>query len=288
MNIGFLGSGNLGLEVLRRLPAKYNISAVLTDKKSMEIIHYCKERSIKCFTGNPRNGKGASFLSTIKIDLLVSVNYLFIVESDILIQPEHLAVNFHGSLLPKYRGRTPHVWAIINSEREAGITAHIMTQGCDEGDIIDQKIVPIKYEDTGHSILMKYLLLYPDFVCEVLGKIERLKYELQKQNHEKATYFGKRTPEDGLIDWNWQRERIYNWVRALSPPYPCAFCFHQEVKVKINKIEYSDFGFNYNTINGTIVRIDQFYPIVKVPNGCMKLLDYTCEIELKEGMILNG
>lgn len=288
MNIGFLGSGHLGFEVLKRIVSQYAICAVLTDKKSSDIILYCKENAIEYFVGNPRNGQGASFLSAIKIDLLVSVNYLFIVEADILIQPVRLSVNFHGSLLPKYRGRTPHVWAIINSERETGVTAHVMTQGCDEGDIIEQKTVPIEDDDTGHSILMKYNLLYPNFVVEVLNKIESGNYQLRKQNHEIATFFGKRTPEDGLIDWNWQKKRVYNWVRALAAPYPSAFSFQQGVKVKINKVEYSDFGFTCNTVNGTIVEIDQFYPIVKTPNGCMKLLDYSCELELTKGMILNG
>jgi methionyl-tRNA formyltransferase len=288
MNIVFLGSGHLGFEVLRKLVQRYTVCAVMTDKKSSEIIIFCEEKSIRCFIGNPRNGTGASFIANIKMDLLVSVNYLFIVKDDILCQASQLAINFHGSLLPKYRGRTPHVWAIINSERQTGVTAHVMTQGCDEGDIIDQRIVPIKSDDTGNSILMKFALLYPDFVVEVLSKIENGKYELRKQNHEIATYFGKRTPEDGLIDWNWQKERVYNWVRALAAPYPCAFSFQQGVKVKINKIEYSEFGFTNYTVNGTIVEIDQFYPIVKTPNGCIKLLDYNCELKLTKGMILNG
>lgn len=112
---------------------------MLTDSHSDGIVGYCEQQSLKCFKGNPRCLKASNWLDDqlIRFDYLLSINYLFILEEDIL-ERAHVAVNFHGSLLPKYRGRTPHVWAIINGEKECGITAHLMSAECDDGDIVKQ------------------------------------------------------------------------------------------------------------------------------------------------------
>ena len=78
------------------------------------------------------------FIKNINI-IFVSINYLFIINNDIIKHADLMSINVHGSLLPKYRGRTPHVWAIINGERRAGITIHKIEEGCDTGPIIKQK-----------------------------------------------------------------------------------------------------------------------------------------------------
>ena len=79
-------------------------------------------------------------------------SYLFLIEKDIILHPRFLTFNIHGSLLPKYRGRAPHIWAIINNEKETGITAHVIDEKCDSGDIISQ--IKIKIEEI---LVDKYL-----------------------------------------------------------------------------------------------------------------------------------
>ncbi len=106
----------------------------------------------------------------IHFDFILSVNYLFILEEDFLNRAK-FGINFHGSLLPKYRGRTPHVWAIINGEKEAGITAHLMNAKCDDGDIVKQVRVPIGIDDTGATILERYNEIYPELVRNVIDDI---------------------------------------------------------------------------------------------------------------------
>jgi len=171
--------------------------------------------------------------------------------------------------LPKYRGRTPHVWSIINNEKLTGITAHLIDVGCDTGDIIEQFQIIIKNNDTGASILKKFNNKYYPLVESVLNKITTNQLVTVPQDNSKATYFGKRTPDDGLIDWEWQRERIYNWVRAQTFPYPGAFTFYLNNKVIIDWIELDDNGFDSITPNGTIVSKD---PIrVKTSNGLVKV-----------------
>lgn len=290
MNYCICVSGNLGLVVLNNLLQKpINIAAVLTDKHSDEIITKCESRGVKCFAGNPRNGKAYSWIkeNEIEFDILLSINYLFILESDILNQPKH-AINFHGSLLPRYRGRTPHVWAIINGEKEVGITAHLMNDKCDDGDIVKQVIIPVEDEDTGAKILTKYNETYPSMVDEIIDDIESSNVVARPQDISKATYFGKRTPEDGQINWQWQKERIRNWVRAQANPYPGSFTFCKGQKIVINRIEYSDHGFQDTIINGTVIDIIDNTPYVKVQNGVVKLTNYITDYKLEINDILNN
>jgi methionyl-tRNA formyltransferase len=280
MKLGVLVSGNLGFVVLRMLYKFYQINFVLTDKKSESIIKFCKDKYILFYAGNPRNGNALNNLRDVNCDILVSVNYLFVIENDLISLPKKIAINFHGSLLPKYRGRTPHVWAIINGEKITGITAHKIDEGCDTGDIIEQKTVKISPKDTGASILKKFNSIYPKFVLHIVRKIENDTFQLRKQDETVATYFGKRTPEDGQIDWNWQKERIFNWVRAQSNPYPGAFTYYNREKVIINSVEVIDYGFNYSLANGTILAKNGTNIIVKTPNGCLKLLDFHTNNEI--------
>jgi methionyl-tRNA formyltransferase len=180
-------------------------------------------------------------------------------------------------LLPKYRGRTPHVWAIINNEKKTGITIHDITLECDAGDIFLQKEIPVKHSDTGASILRRYSFHYPRIIRSFLQSLKEGKITAIKQDENLMTYFGKRTPEDGRINWNWQRERIYNWVRALAHPYPGAFCFLRDVRIIINRIVFSDLGFFSDTGNGTVVSVAEDSFIVKTQNGCIEVVDYNIE-----------
>ncbi|MBO6762588.1 MAG: hypothetical protein JJ909_16650, partial [Roseivirga sp.] len=213
MRLAAMVSGKLGFQTLKSLEDGHEVIGIFTDKGSQAIIDYAEQNQLDFFIGNPRNGKASGFIANKETDVLLSVNYLFLIEEDLIQWPKTAAINLHGSLLPKYRGRTPHVWAIINNEKATGVTAHLISKGCDEGAIILQKEIMIDPEDTGASILAKYEELYPDLVNEVLNQIAKGEMNPKKQDESLATYFGKRTPEDGEINWNWQKERIMNWVR---------------------------------------------------------------------------
>ena len=269
MKIALLISGGLGLQVLEHLlTSDEKISCVLTNKSSTEIIDRCKAAQVPAFIGNPRNGKGAEFAKQFEFDLILSVNYLFIIEKD-LFSLASIACNIHGSLLPKYRGRTPHVWAIINNENKAGITAHLIDEGCDTGDIIRQVEVAIAPNDTGADILNKYNLEYLPLVDSILSDFREGTLEFIAQDHSKATFFGKRTPEDGEIDWDWQKERIRNWVRAQADPYPGAFTYLENAKITIDEIVYSDLGFEQSQPNGLVISSSPI--LVKTTNGVIEL-----------------
>lgn len=287
---GILASGNLGLICIKQISKVARIAFVLTDKESSSIINFCDQNELPLFIGNPRNGKANFFLKDYQVDVLLSINYLFIIEKDIIDLPKKYAINFHGSLLPKYRGRTPHVWAIINNETETGITAHIISEGCDEGDIVYQEKIKIDSHSTGADILNKYVDIYPSIILKVMKDIEADNITLTKQDPLKATWFHKRTPEDGEINWNWQKERIFNWVRALAKPYPGAFSYYENCKIAIHNIAYSDYCFNAKEENGKILAINNSSIIVKTVNGAIELLHIEAgeNINFKIGDIFHG
>jgi methionyl-tRNA formyltransferase len=286
MKIGLLVSGDLGLSLLKHLNSNYEIGFVMTDRNSKSIIAFSSSKRLPVFIGNPRNNSTKYFINEIQIDVLISVNYLFIIEKDLINLPKNLAFNIHGSLLPKYRGRTPHVWAIINNEKTTGITAHIIDEGCDTGDILQQTIVPILDDDTGSSLLAKFADLYTLLVDNVLEKIKSNNLQRTPQRNELATFFGKRTPEDGKINWNWQKERIRNWIRAQKQPYPGAFTFFNETKIIIDEVIFSDLGYSSDLCNGTLISIVPF--VIKTPNGAIEITAFRSTLsDFKINDILN-
>lgn len=270
ISIGVLCSGGLGLDTLIKLAKDYTIQFVLTDKNSTGIIDFAKKNSIPFYAGNPRKGKGYNFIKEFNIDIIASINYLFLVEEDIINHSNILTFNIHGSLLPKYRGRTPHVWAIINGEEKAGVTAHIIDKNCDTGKIIHQIEIPIGIEDTGAIMLEKYAKSYYPLVKKVLNDVVNNQLTLSIQNEKEATYFGKRTPEDGEINWQWTKEDIRNWVRAQANPYPGAFTFYNNKKIIIDKVSFSEVKTSNNQLNGEIIQLNP-YVTVKTKNGAINL-----------------
>lgn len=262
--VGVLVSGDLGFNTLSKMIDELNLLFVLTNNASKKIIDLCSIYNIPCYVGNPREGKGFKFIKNIEVDVIVSINYLFLIEQDVINHSNLLTFNLHGSLLPKYRGRTPHVWAIINGESSTGITAHRINEGCDTGDIISQIEVPIDENDTGADILIKYEALYCPTILKVINNLSQGTIKYIKQDEKKATYFGKRTPEDGNIDWSWSSVKIHNWVRAQSDPYPGAFTFCVGHKVIIDSLSIDLEGSTNSSLPGTILENDQR---IKVATG---------------------
>lgn len=270
LSLGILCSGGLGLDTLIKIADNHQVEFILTDSKSEGIIDFAKKSGIPCFKGNPRKGKGYNFIKSHNVDVIASINYLFIIEEDIINHSNILTFNIHGSLLPKYRGRTPHVWAIINGETAAGITAHVIDSGCDTGKIIHQIEVAILPEDTGADMLKKYSEKYFPLVKKVLDDINSNQLNLTVQNENEATLFGKRTPEDGQIDWNWDREKIRNWVRAQAFPYPGAFTFLNDKKIIIDKVSFSQHIISETQKNGEVIQANP-HVVIKTSDGALKL-----------------
>ncbi|TXF11506.1 formyltransferase [Pelomicrobium methylotrophicum] len=133
------------------------------------------------------------------------------------------AFNMHGSLLPKYRGRAPVNWAIIRGERETGATLHEMVEQPDAGRIVDQQPVPILPNDTAIEVFRKVTVAAEMVLDRSLLRLLAGTASLKPQDLSAGSYYGRRTPEAGRIDWTRSAWEIHNLVRAVAPPYPGAF-----------------------------------------------------------------
>ncbi len=290
-SIALLVCGGLGLEALQSLNSDHSITFVFTDSKSLSVIQYCKTNAIPFFSSNPRRGSGANFLNINQLskpDILFSINYKYIIEDDIFNFCEIIALNVHGSLLPKYRGRTPLIWAIINGEEKTGITIHEIDAGCDTGGIILQQEVTIPVSATGHEMIEVFKTLYTTMVRQSIQLIKSGSYKVIKQIEKEATFYGRRTPEDGEINWEWSSSRIYNWVRALSPPYPGAFSYVCNQKFIIEKVTKIEHPFSPLQKNGTVIGFIANSPIIKCQDGCILVEKHDPASHLKINHQLTG
>jgi len=188
----------------------------------------CSEKNIPCITPNanelvdliPR-------LQSLAPDYIFSFYYRFMIPEQILACAKIAALNMHGSLLPKYRGRAPVNWAILHGETETGATLHIMEAKPDAGDIVGQAVVNIGPDETATDVFGKVSQAAVSVIHQALpsliqGIVPRIPNALQK-----GSYFGGRKPSDGQIHWNQQAKQVHDLVRAVAPPYPGAFTDHE-------------------------------------------------------------
>jgi methionyl-tRNA formyltransferase len=156
-------------------------------------------------------------------DFIFSFYYRSMLSADLLSLARRGALNMHGSLLPKYRGRAPVNWAILRGERETGATLHYMVERADAGEIVDQLAVPILQDDDAREVFAKLTVSAETILARSLPGLLAGTAPRRVQPIEPGQYFGRRRPEDGRIDWNWSAQQIHNLVRAVAPPFPGAF-----------------------------------------------------------------
>jgi UDP-4-amino-4-deoxy-L-arabinose formyltransferase/UDP-glucuronic acid dehydrogenase (UDP-4-keto-hexauronic acid decarboxylating) len=166
-------------------------------------------------------------------DVIFSFYFRQLLSQDILDIPPVGAMNLHGSLLPLYRGRAPVNWVLVNGESETGVTLHHMTSKPDAGDIVAQQKLSIAMEDTALTLNKKLCDLSAILLDKALAEIKADTASRTPQQDSSATYFGKRCPEDGEINWNGSTAEARNLVRAVTQPYPGAFTFTGDRKIII-------------------------------------------------------
>jgi methionyl-tRNA formyltransferase len=162
-------------------------------------------------------------LKELRPDLIFSFYYRHMIPMRLLRQAGLGAFNLHGSFLPKYRGRAPVNWAVLNGEDHTGATLHYMVGRADAGDIVDQERGPIGPRDTAAQVTERVVEAAVRVLDRQIENLLQGTAPRTPQDEAQATYFGGRKPEDGRIDWTWPTQRIFNLIRAVTKPYPGAF-----------------------------------------------------------------
>lgn len=223
--------------------------------------------------------ESVEWIRAIAPDLLLVIGWTQLLNPEILNVPRIACLGFHASLLPKYRGRAPVNWAIINGEKETGNTMIVLEPGADEGDIVAQRVIPIKEDDDCGTIYQKVSLSECDMLAEVLPLIRLGRMPRLQQNSLEATVLPKRRPEDGLIDWSQPARHLYNWIRALTTPYPGAFSHSTGRRIKIWKAALGTLKSPSPDLPGTVLLDADGYPNVATGDGYIKLIQVEREGE---------
>ncbi|MDF3820174.1 formyltransferase family protein [Leptospira sp. 96542] len=273
----FCGFGALGHSCLSELlKLNYHISCVLTHKDmNLESVDALAQESKIPFhyADLRKDNQLLQELQSLRCKFLISVNYRYIIPVRLINSVEY-PLNIHGSLLPKYRGRAPHIWAIINGESYTGVTCHIMEATVDTGSIYSQVTIPISDSATGNDIVEEFKVKYPLVLNDALNKVNS-GYEPRQQNEENATYFGKRIPEMGYIDILKTKNTIIDFVRAQTKPYPGAYFYLPTgEKIVIYKVaEYNSRFSEERLPMGSIRLVKEGYLLV-VSDGNLLITEY--------------
>lgn len=162
-------------------------------------------------------------IGALRPDFLFSFYYRLMMKPRVLASPSRGALNLHGSYLPRYRGRAPVNWVLVNGETETGVTLHEMDDKPDHGAIVAQRRIAIARDDTALSLTRKLAAESRLLLREVYPKLLDGSAPRTPQQHGQSSYFGGRKPADGEIDWTRSAESIRNLVRAVTDPWPGAF-----------------------------------------------------------------
>jgi methionyl-tRNA formyltransferase len=184
----------------------------------------CEERAVPhAAEFNWKSRTAVEFIRQQRPDLIFSFYYRDILPPEVLALPPYGAYNMHGALLPKFRGRAPVNWAVLEGEAETGATLHVMVPEPDAGDIVDFEKVPIGPDETAYEVQQKVTRAAVKVLSRQLDALKTGKAPRRKQNPAEATVRGRRGPEDGAIDWRKSAKQIHDLVRAVTHPFPGAF-----------------------------------------------------------------
>lgn len=188
------------------------------------VIQLCSEQHIPCITPSAAELNNLiPQLQAIAPDYIFSFYYRNMIPAEILACAKIAALNMHGSLLPKYRGRAPVNWAILHGETKTGASLHVMEVKPDAGDIVGQSEVSIGPNETATEVFAKVSQAAVKVMQAALPELIQGHVPRKPNYLAQGSYFGGRKPADGQIHWNQTASQVHNLIRAVAPPYPGAF-----------------------------------------------------------------
>jgi methionyl-tRNA formyltransferase len=300
MRIGWIGFHMEGVPALREVLARgYPVMGILTltqnaaDRRSgaADYTSIGREFCVPVFEVDDINGDVAlGVLAELNLDLGFCIGWTQ------LIGPaarEHFRlgiVGAHASLLPHNRGRAPVNWALIRGEKETGNTLQWLGDSVDGGDVIDQRRIPVTPYDTCESIYERVAESNRDMILELLPRLMNGERPATPQLHSDEELLPRRRPADGEVDWSTDSSRVYDFVRALTRPYPGAFGWFDDRRWTIwscalPPAAMAAEGAPGEVIGAVVSPVDQACgQTVRCGDGAITLL----ELEDENGLVLKG
>lgn len=306
MNAALIGSVSSSAAVLRgMLRGGLDVGGVcgLHERHAARVSDFCDLRPLAeaagvaylAFDRVVEPGVG-EFLARVRPDWLFVVGISQLVPAEIRALARAGAVGFHPTPLPEGRGRAPVAWTIL-LQKQAAANLFFLTDEADAGDIIAQRPVEVLAEDYAADLIVRTNVVLEEMVVELAPAFASGNVPRVAQDHSQATYYARRRPEDGRIDWNRPVDEVYRLVRAVSRPYPGAFTFRGGRKVVVWRgrpvdertpagpplVRTGERGVGTVTGGdvGTVVEVREGWPVVQAARGRLLLTDI--EIEGQEG-----
>tara|TARA_B110000971_G_scaffold213919_1_gene245365 strand:+ start:142 stop:1035 length:894 start_codon:yes stop_codon:yes gene_type:complete len=246
------------------------------DTKDATLFNFSKKYNIDYLKfENVNSEESLKVIKDYGCELLVSMSFNQIFRKEIIDLTRIGIINCHAGKLPFYRGRNILNWALINDEKEFGITVHFVDEGIDTGDIILQETFKISDEDNYDSLLEISYKSCPSVLFEALVKIAEKNYKRidQRTIHPVGFYCGMRSDGDEIINWNDNSRNIFNFIRAISKPGPIARTYNNNIEITINNSSFIKDAPNYIGTTGQILSKTKIGYLVKTKDSFIEIFD---------------
>lgn len=290
MKIGYFGDGPWAHEAFNKLIDDETIEikfvTVRFDNRDPKLIALAEKYSIPVeLSENINSDEFLNRIDKYAVDLFVSMSFNQIFKARTINYPPLKTINCHAGKLPYYRGRNILNWALINDEKEFGITVHFVDEGIDTGDIILQKSYPITDEDNYETLLHRAYSGCADTLYEAIKQIQNgsVKCIQQALIDPIGMYCGMRGPGDEIINWNSTSRELFNFVRAICKPGPMATSMLNGIKIKINKVREINGARKYIGKPGQILGKSENGFYVKTEDTFIEVLEYEYDGKIRVG-----
>ena len=288
LKLGYFADGPWSHNAFMKIvnDSRFDIQFIVprTETKDKTLLNYSKQYKIEYLILDSVNSKASlNKIKSFNCDLLVSMSFNQIFREDLINLTPIGIINCHAGKLPFYRGRNILNWALINDEKEFGITVHFVDTGIDTGDIILQKTFPISDKDSYKTLLNTSYSACGDILFEALVQIAESNYKRTKQKkiHPVGFYCGRRTFGDEVINWNDTSRNIFNFIRAISKPGPVATTYNDGKEIKINKAVFINDAPKYIATVGQVLSKTNKGFLIKTYDSFIEILEI--EGKLKVG-----
>jgi methionyl-tRNA formyltransferase len=290
LSVGYFADGPWSHTAFKKLAQDSTISIVFicarNDNPDKDLEQFASDYGIDFFSHPKINSdEFIKKLETYQADLFVSMSFNQIFGEKLINLPLRRSINCHAGKLPFYRGRNILNWALINDEKEFGITAHYIDEGIDTGDIIFQKCYLIGEQDDYSTLLKVAHTGCAEVLFESIKRIQNDDYKPTKQTdiHPVGFYCSKRGLGDENIDWNQTSRDLFNFIRAICLPGPRATNTLDQKTIKINKSKLIKDAPVYKGVPGAVVGIDGDCFIVKTLDSTLKIVEWEYEGKVRIG-----
>lgn len=286
MKVIFMGTPDFAVGTLKSLIAsEHEVTAVVTQpdkpKGRGKAMQFPPVKEVAVEAGIPvlqprrvREPEPVEAIRNIEADVIVVVAFGQIIPKEILTMKKYGCINVHASLLPKYRGAAPIQWAVIDGEKESGVTTMQMDEGLDTGDMLLKAVVPLEKEETGGSLFDKLSSTGAGLLLETLAGLEKGTILPEKQGESPTAYAKMLKKEMGLIDWTKSAEELERLVRGLNP-WPSAYSHLNGKTLKIWQAEVEERDSKNEP--GTVVCVSKDGFGVQTGKGILKIRELQLE-----------